>query len=274
MKFLIEKRNYIILLIIILLICFIVFNLGGKKQIYIKSFNYFNKVITVKIYDKVDSNKITKTINDIYKKYESGKGDEDLIAYGKLLYKKSLGYIDITDTSLDYALKHGESLDFKTKINENYDKNNFDLIISSYATSEVIDYFRQNDISSYIINENGNITVGKHYDNGKFRISINKYKGDVLTIVNLEGKSMATVNKTDSINSYMINPKTSSVSDNFDSVTVIANDNLTATMLAQTLFLMNEDEGRGFIKSYDAAALWQKNGNISYTDSFKKYEAN
>ena len=176
-KKIIDKRNYIILFVIIILIIWILF--FNKKEIYIKSFNYFDKVITYKVYDKVNHKQITDDINNIYKKYEKmdfkGELSEDekaLIEYGKIIYYKSNGYIDITDGKLVDKIKNEEEYKFKTdienvKITDNYLINdisfNFSEIISSYATNDVLYYFKQNDITKYIVSDDGDITAGKYY---------------------------------------------------------------------------------------------------------------
>ena len=245
MKFLVSKRNYIILLVIVLLVIWILVNLLGKNEIFLKSFNSLDEPITIKAYDKINENKVSNDIDKILKKFLQNKKNKELKEYGRILYAKSKGYVDITNTELVKALRTGESY-------------NFEMIKSSYAVSEICDYFKQNDIKRYIINEGGNVIAGEGYD-GKYKVSLNKYDSQkILNIVLLENKSLYTLNKSDEIEDYMVNPKTSKVSDNFDSVSVIANDNLTADMIVRTLFLMSEDEGKEFIKDYDAEALWQK----------------
>ena len=288
-KKIIDKRNYIILFVIIILIIWILF--FNKKEIYIKSFNYFDKVITYKVYDKVNHKQITDDINNIYKKYEKmdfkGELSEDekaLIEYGKIIYYKSNGYIDITDGKLVDKIKNEEEYKFKTdienvKITDNYLINdisfNFSEIISSYATNDVLYYFKQNDITKYIVADDGDITAGKYYDKGKYSVSINNPSdNEILDIVYLENKSMATRNTVSEFRSYMINPKTSKKESKYDSVVVIANDNLTANMLANSLYLMDEDEGKKMVEDYHGEALWVIDDKIIKTDGFDKYLKN
>ena len=288
-KKIIDKRNYIILFVIIILIIWILF--FNKKEIYIKSFNYFDKVITYKVYDKVNHKQITDDINNIYKKYEKmdfkGELSEDekaLIEYGKIIYYKSNGYIDITDGKLVDKIKNEEEYKFKTdienvKITDNYLINNisfnFSEIISSYATNDVLYYFKQNDITKYIVSDDGDITAGKYYDKGKYSVSINNPSdNEILDIVYLENKSMATRNTVSEFRSYMINPKTSKKESKYDSVVVIANDNLTANMLANSLYLMDEDEGKKMVEDYHGEALWVIDDKIIKTDGFDKYLKN
>ena len=273
MQFLIEKRNYLILGIIVLLVIWILFNLFSKKEVYMDSFDYFGESITIKVYDKVNQDNLSEDIDKILKSYEEGEKDDDLLEYGRLLYMKSNGYIDISDTNLVKALRRGEDYKFSSKINDDDFKDfDLDMIKASYAISEVCDYFKQNNIESYIINEGGNVITGDSYDDDKYTVSLSKYDSEeVLDIVLLENKSLYTLNKSDEITEYSVNPKTSEAVDNFDSVSVIANDNLTADMLVRTLFLMSEDEGRKYIESFNAEALWQKGDDVSMTDGFKNY---
>ena len=273
MQFLIEKRNYLILGIIVLLVIWILFNLFSKKEVYMDSFDYFGESITIKVYDKVNQDNLSEDIDKILKSYEEGEKDDDLLEYGRLLYMKSNGYIDISDTDLVKALRRGEDYKFESKINDDGFKDfDLDMIKASYAISEVCDYFKQNNIESYIINEGGNVITGDSYDDDKYTVSLSKYDSEeVLDIVLLENKSLYTLNKSDEITEYSVNPKTSEAVDNFDSVSVIANDNLTADMLVRTLFLMSEDEGRKYIENFNAEALWQKGDEISMTNGFKNY---
>lgn len=273
MQFLIEKRNYLILGIIVLLVIWILFNLFSKKEVYMDSFDYFGESITIKVYDKVNQDNLSEDIDKILKSYEEGEKDDDLLEYGRLLYMKSNGYIDISDTDLVKALRRGEDYKFSSKINDDDFKDfDLDMIKASYAISEVCDYFKQNNIESYIINEGGNVITGKSYNDQKYKVSLSKYDSEeVLDIVLLENKSLYTLNKSDEITEYSVNPKTSEAVDNFDSVSVIANDNLTADMLVRTLFLMSEDEGRKYIENFNAEALWQKGDEVSMTDGFKNY---
>lgn len=273
MQFLIEKRNYLILGIIVLLVIWILFNLFSKKEVYMNSFDYFGESITIKVYDKVNQDNLSEDIDKILKSYEEGEKDDDLLEYGRLLYMKSNGYIDISDTNLVKALRRGEDYKFSSKINDDDFKDfDLDMIKASYAISEVCDYFKQNNIESYIINEGGNVITGDSYDDDKYTVSLSKYDSEeVLDIVLLENKSLYTLNKSDEITEYSVNPKTSEAVDNFDSVSVIANDNLTADMLVRTLFLMSEDDGRKYIGNFNAEALWQKGDEVSMTDGFKNY---
>lgn len=293
LKKIVEKRNYIILFIIIVLVIWVVWSVFfHKNEPYVESFNYYGETITYKVYDKVDHKKLTEDINNIYKKYEdvddlSGKVDEDeksLIEYGKLAYYKTDGYVDITSGELLKHLEDDEAYEFKSEIEKVEVKDdklvndinfNFDNIIGSYATNEVLYYFKQNNITKYIVNENGDIATGEHYDKGKYTVSINNPNNDeILEIVELENKAIATRNKSDDFQSYMVNPKTSKKENKYDGVVVIANDNLTANMLVNAVYLMDLESGKKLISEYPAEALWLKDGEIIKTDGFDNYVQN
>lgn len=257
-----------------------------------ETFNYYGETITFKVYDKVNHKKLTEDINNIYKKYEnvnelSGKINEEenaLIEYGKLAYYKTDGYIDITSGELVKHLEDAKEYDFKSDIENiivednklvNDINFNFDNIIGSYATNDVLYYFKQNNITKYIVNENGDVAVGEHYSNDKYTVSINNPNTDeIMDIVTIENKAIATRNTTDDFKSYMVNPKTSKKENKYDSVVVIANDNLTANMLANAIYLMDLEDGKKLIEQYPAEALWIDGEEITKTDSFDNYIQN
>lgn len=287
LKKIVDKRNYIILFVIIILIIWVMWSLFfGKNKPYIESFNYYGETITFMVYDDVDHKKLTDEINNIYKKYEDmdydGELSEDeksLIEYGKILYYKTDGYIDVTDGELISNLKDGKEYDFKSDIEKLDSDNlsddislNFDSIIGSYATNEVLYYFKQNDIKKYVVNENGDIAAGDYYDDGKYAISINKPNSDeVMDIVYLENKAMATRSKSDEFESYMVSPKSSKKENKYDSVIVIANDSLTANMLVNSLYIMDKDEGEKLVLDYNGEAMWVNGDDVDMTDGFVSY---
>ena len=289
LKKVIEKRNYIILFIIIILVIWVVWSVFfHKNEPYIKTFNYYGETITYKVYDNVNHKKLTDDINNIYKKYEnvnelSGEVNEDeksLIEYGKIVYYKTDGYIDVTSGELINNIKDDKEYNFESDIEKVEVKDdklvndinfNFDNIIGSYATNEVLYYFKQNDIKKYIVSENGDIAVGDYYDKGKYAISINKPNSDeVLYIISLENKAMASRYTKSEFENYMVNPKTSKKESKYDGVIVIANDNLTANMLANSLYLMDIDEGKKLVEDYHGEALWISD-EIVKTDGFDDY---
>ena len=278
LKKIIDKRNYILLFIIIILIIFIIFNLSTKVKEHMKSFYYFSETITIKIYSHKN---IYKKYNEYYKN-PNNNNDKDLIEileYGKTLYEETNGLIDITIDELIKNIEEDKEYNFKTTINDlNFkDKEtlkgiNIDTIIGSYATKKVEDYLKKENINEYIISEDGNIITGNHYDNGKYSISINNISGEVVDIVYLENKAMVTKGNVNTFKPYMVNPLTSKKNEDNKMVVVIADNINEANMIANALYLMDIEEGKEFVKKYDAQTYWYTNdGKKELTKGFQKY---
>ena len=201
-----------------------------------------------------------------------------MLKYGKEWYEKTDGLIDVTTDELitkveddeDFTFKSTmKSLDFNDKSTLN--NINIDTFIGSYATKEVINYLKSENIDKYLVNEDGNIITGNHYNDGKYKISINDSSGKVVEIVNMNNLSMAVKGNTSAFKSYMVNPLTSQKNSENKLVAVISSDINEANMLANALYLMDVDKGEAFIKDYNAEALWEIDGKIQMTDGFKKY---
>lgn len=286
MKKIIEKRNYIILGIIIVLIILLI-NGTFKTKEYMQSFEYFDEIITIKLYSNKNMDNVFDEIDKIYSKYNyyyensSNNDDKELIEilkYGKTWYKKSNGLIDITTDELITKVKDDEEFEFvssmdKLDFNDKQTLNNIniDSYIGSYATNEVINYLKKENINKYLINEDGNINVGDHYNDGKYKISINDADGKVVDIVNINNSSMAVKGNTNTFKSYMVNPLTSKKEDGNKLVVVIDDDVNEANMLSNILYLLSVKEGKEFIQDYDAAVLWQVDDKIEMANNFKKY---
>ena len=69
----------------------------------------------------------------------------------------------------------------------------------------------------------------------------------------------------------MVSPKTSQKESKYDSVVVIANDNMTANMLVNSLFLMDREAGEKLVLEYNSDAMWVNGDDITMTDGFKEY---
>ena len=83
---------------------------------------------------------------------------------------------------------------------------------------------------------------------------------------------MATKGNTTKLKPYMINPITSSKNKENKIVVVIANNINEANAIANTLYLMDIEEGQKFIKKYKAQAFWYtQDGKTYMTENFQKY---
>ena len=107
MKLLIEKRNYLILGIIVLLVIWILFNLFSKREVYMDSFDYFGESITIKVYDKVNQNNLSEDINKILKGYEDGEKEVlylESIPWQNNLIKEEGIYIPVRNLGITFIL--------------------------------------------------------------------------------------------------------------------------------------------------------------------------
>ncbi len=288
LKKIIDKRNYIILFIIIILIIFIIININTKVKEHMKSFYYFGETITIKLYSSKNMDKTFEEIDDIYKKYNdyyqkpSNRDDKELIEllkYGKSLYHKTNGLIDITTDKLIKNIMDDKEYNFTTKINK-LDFNdkltlndiNLDSIIASYATKKVQNYLKGKNLNEYIISEDGNIAAGNYYEKGKYSISIHDAEGKLIDIAYIENESLVTKGNVNTFKPYMVNPKTGKKEEENKMVVVIGKDINEANMIANALYLLDINEGKEFIKDYNAQALWvETGGKQTMTDGFKQY---
>lgn len=85
------------------------------------------------------------------------------------------------------------------KIYTNKNENKiFKKIENITDTNEIVKTLKEEGISKYIINNNGVITAGNHYGDGKYSVSIIK-DGKVMDIVYLENETLYIVEDNDSL---------------------------------------------------------------------------
>lgn len=162
---------------------------------------------------------------------------------------------------------------------------NIDLgsIAKGYATEVVGAYFKSIGINNYIINAGGNVLVGDHHSNDKYKIGITNPldKNSIYSVV--KGNNIAVVTSGNYERYYeydgvkyghIIDPNTLYPANKYLSVTVIANDSKLADSLSLVLFVMPLDEAREYLKTFDnVEAIWYNNdGTIVKSDGFYKYE--
>lgn len=262
MKFLWDKRNYFLGIVIVLLL----FGLFlFKNNVQEETFDFNGKKVTYVFYQVINKKDVYKKIKDIYKKYDdySSKLNEKLdggkisfLEYGRILYAKTNGVIDITNGEYDLKLKNYEVVNNSLKDKINF---NIDGILASYATSEVLDYFDLKGINKYIINVDGDIITG-HKKNG-YNVSLHDVSGSLLNIISLDDKSLSVVNERRSTFGEGL----------YDSVWVISDDILTSNMLANYLYFLSVDEGKEVASRFSSEVLWLKDGELYMTEKFSNY---
>lgn len=215
----INGRNYIIFFIIIILIFTLFVSNIGKNKEYSENYKYFDHYIVVKIYENKN---VFGSIDNIYIKYSNLEKEQIKKEIEKYIKKKY------------------------TNANEYIKSNEYNEIVSAYATSEVVKYLKQKNIDKYLISDDGDITVGKHYADRKYNVSVMDPKTNkVIEIVELQDESMVTRKN-----------------EMYDSVVVIADDVNEATIIANVISLMEIEEGRKIVKEHKLKALWYKDGKV------------
>lgn len=174
------------------------------------------------------------------------------------------------------------------QIKNNHTNIHLDNIIVGYILNDINDYLKSKKIKSYLISSRGNVLAGKSIKkDDKYRVVLpieTKNGEDVLKTVSVENKSIALKNvyqNTFTINNQtfggIMNPKTSKPSNDIESVYVIADNPLDASMFSVMLFNMTYEEGVEFIKDYNnIAVMWcyfdeNKDTICQGTDNFDNY---
>lgn len=160
------------------------------------------------------------------------------------------------------------------------DKVNIDLgaIVKGYVTEKAGNYLESIGIEYYLINAGGNVKAGKS-NKGYYNIGIaSPISNETFEIVKNENISVVTSGGYERFYEYngvmyhhIIDPNTLYPANNMKSVTVIGEDSGLCDILSTTLFLMDIDEGKEFIKDYDVKVIWFTNDNqIIKSDNYEQ----
>lgn len=239
---------------------------GDKVQIDEKLYNLIK--YGVDWYDKSNGllNISMGELTSLWKKYQQNKNG--------IPTKKELNSIkfDITDVKLldnNYILNNKPNIDLGS-------------IAKGYATEEVGKYLKNSGIKQFLINAGGNVLTGDYYESGKYKIGIEDPTDNSNVYQIVKGNNIAVVTSGGYLRyyeydgktySHIINPNTLMPANNMKSVTIVTSDSALGDALSTTLYLMTIEEGKEFIKNYDAEAIWYGiDGTISKTEGFSKYE--
>lgn len=160
---------------------------------------------------------------------------------------------------------------------------NIDLggVSKGYTTQKVGDYLESVGIKYYLINAGGNVLAGSSYNKPYYKIGIQSPdKNGISYVLNSSNLSVVTSGGYErnyfyngEIYHHIISPKTLFPTNYMKSVTVVSHDSGLSDLLSTTLFLMDVDSGKEFLKDYDAEAMWILNDNsIVKSEGFSSYE--
>ena len=231
MKLIVEKRNYIILFIIIFLLIWIVFS---NKKAYVETFNFNGIPITYVIYDKVNSDEISKNIDEIYEIYRKKTLDEKGTKY---ILNHTDGYFDETEKYL-----------------------------ACFSTDEVLKYFKHIGISRYMVNIDGDVILGDNYSNNKYSVSIHDPSDNsILKILYFNDKALSSITSNDKMNNLK------GIRKDYDMVSVLCDDIVTSNVISNYIYFLSIKEGKKVLSKNNCEGLWYQKGEIYTSENFSKY---
>ena len=268
------------------------YNVNEKKAN--EAFNYLDSLYQKyeNLTDFYDSNsELSKLNNDV--NYEISSELLDLIKIGYEWNIKTNGLLNVNIGNLtkiwhDFrenpvSLPNLDDVKIERLKMENdkilNDKVNIDLgaIVKGYVTEKAGNYLESIGINYYLINAGGNVKAGKS-NKGYYNIGIaSPISNETFEIVKAENISVVTSGGYERFYEYngvmyhhIIDPNTLYPANNMKSVTVIGEDSGLCDILSTTLFLMDIDEGKEFIKDYDVKVIWFTNDDqIIKSDNYE-----
>lgn len=269
-------------------------NKSKAETAFEKIENLYKKYEYIASYYNEDS-ELYKLNNSIEEKVYLSDELLSLIKFGEEWYSLSNGLLNINIGNLtkiwhdfrnnnqlpDNELLNEININNNIKFEGNYIiNNNIDIdlgaIAKGYVTELASKYLEDNNINYYIINAGGNVKVGKSYK-GYYNIGIqspiNNENFDVIKASNISVVTSGGYERYYEIDGnlyhHIIDPKTKYPSNYVKSVTVIGKNSAICDALSTTLFLMDVESGKEFIKNFDVAVIWFTNSNeIIKSDGF------
>lgn len=187
-------------------------------------------------------------------------------------------------TELEKAKNKINPIIFKNKceILNNHPSIDLGAIAKGYATEEVGKYLKEKGINKFIINAGGNVLVGDHYDNSKYKIGLEKpdQTKEIYKVLKLNNSSVVTSGGYERFYTYdgknyhhIIDYNTLYPTNYFKSVTVVTKNSALADTLSTSLFLMPIEEGKKLIENLDIDVIWYTSDDeIIMTEGIKNYE--
>lgn len=160
-------------------------------------------------------------------------------------------------------------------------KLNFSAIAKGYAVDKAINVLKKYGIKSALVNAGGEIKVLG--DDWIIGIQHPRMKNALVEKIKLNSKSVATSGDYEQffeVNGkryhHIINPQNGYPANGCQSVTIIANDDLTADALATAVFVMGPKEGMNLIEKIDGieGLIIDSVGNKKYSSKFHQFKIN
>ena len=146
-------------------------------------------------------------------------------------------------------------------------------IAKGYIADKIIDFYKQNNVKSAIINIGGNIKVlGKKDDGSLWNIGIyepKKHSEKIICSIEARDKSIVTsggyeraFNYNDELYCHILNPKTGyPIKSDLKSITVVSSESIDGDALSTPLFIMGKDKAYEFMKKYNISGVMITDGD-------------
>ena len=146
-------------------------------------------------------------------------------------------------------------------------------IAKGYIADKIIDFYKQNNVKSAIINIGGNIKVlGEKDDGSLWNIGIyepKKHSEKIICSIEARDKSIVTsggyeraFNYNDELYCHILNPKSGyPIKSDLKSITVVSSESIDGDALSTPLFIMGKDKAYEFMKKYNISGVMITDGD-------------
>lgn len=155
-------------------------------------------------------------------------------------------------------------------------------VAKGYATQKVEEYFKDNNITSYMINAgSSNISLGYKNKDESFLVGLtNLDRTSYFKKLKIDNKAIVTSSIAEQnrivdgkVYTHIINPLTGYCVNNYDIVTIIGEKSGYLDILSTTLFSMDIEKIKSYLNGKDIDIVLVKDNNIIYSsDGIKDYE--
>ena len=163
---------------------------------------------------------------------------------------------------------------------------NIDLggVAKGYATQKVEEYFKENNITSFMINAgSSNISLGYKNKDEQYAVGLtNLDRMSYFMKIKVDNKAVVTSSIAEQnrvvdgqLYTHIINPLTGYCVNNYDIITIIGEKSGYLDILSTTLFSMELDMIKDYLDGKDIEIVLVKNGEIVYSsEGIKNYAYN
>ena len=159
-------------------------------------------------------------------------------------------------------------------------------IAKGYIADKVIEFYKENNIKSAIINIGGNIkTLGEKDENTLWNVGIyepKKHSEKVICSIEVKDKSVVTsggyeraFRYNDELYCHILNPKTGyPIKSDLKSISIVSDESIDADALSTPLFIMGKNKAYEYMKKHNISGIMitDKNEIIITNDLLKSFK--